>query len=135
MKFLIDTHLLLWAASDELPQKAVPYFTNDENELYFSSASIWEIVIKNGLNRPDFNVDPVVLYKGLLDNGYKELPVNSRHTFPVAGLPPIHKDPFDRILIAQAKTEGMTLLTSDKNVSLYCRSAAGLADSPVVYVE
>ena len=119
MKLLIDTHLLLWAAADELPEKAVPYFINNENELYFSSANIWEIIIKNSLNRQDFNVDTVALYTGLLENGYIELSVTCIHTFQVANLPPIHKDPFDRILIAQAKAEGMTLLTSDKAVSFY----------------
>ena len=126
MKLLIDTHLLLWAADDKLPKKAIPYFTDDGNNLYFSSASIWEIIIKKSLNRPDFQVDPVALYMGLLDNGYMELYITSRHTFPVAILPSIHKDPFDRILIAQASVEGMSLLTSDKNISNY---------SNVIYVK
>ena len=125
MRLLIDTHLLLWAASDKLPKKAVPYFVDKNNELFFSSASIWEVVIKKGLKRPDFMVDPTALYRGLLDNGYTELAVTSNHALLVADLPPIHKDPFDRILITQARTESMTLLSSDKAVSLY---------SPVIYV-
>ena len=125
MKLLIDTHLLLWAAADVLPSDAVPYFSSEENELFFSSASIWEIIIKKGLNRPDFQVDPGVLYWGLLDNGYAELDITSRHTLLVADLPRIHKDPFDRILIAQAKAEGAILLTSDEIVSKY---------SPSIYV-
>ena len=126
MKLLIDTHLLLWAAADMLPEKALPYFDNEENQLFFSPASIWEVIIKNGLNRPDFQVNPVALYWGLLDNGYIELAINSRHALLVADLPPAHKDPFDRILIAQAKAEGALLLSSDKIVSQY---------SYVIYVE
>ena len=119
MKLLIDTHLLLWAAADMLPEEAIPYFIDENNELFFSSASIWEIVIKKGLNRPDFQVDPAELYHGLLDNGYTELTVTSHHALLVADLPPVHKDPFDRILIAQAKAEGISLISSDKIFSQY----------------
>ena len=126
MKLLIDTHLLLWAAADMLPKKVVPYFTNKKNELFFSSASIWEIIIKKNLNRDDFQIDPAAFYWGLLSNGYTELGINGRHTLVVAGLPPLHKDPFDRILIAQAKAEGATLLTSDIVVSKY---------SPTIFIK
>jgi len=126
VRLLIDTHLLLWAATDLLPRKAVPYFLNEENELFFSSASIWEIVIKRGLNRPDFQVNPSELYRGLLNNGYTELTVTSHHVLLVADLPPIHKDPFDRILLAQAKAENMVLLSADKILSRY---------SPVIYIK
>ena len=118
-KLLIDTHLLLWAAAGTLPEKAIPYFANEENQLFFSSASIWEVVIKKGLNRPDFQIDPATLYWGLLDNGYTELVITSRHTLLVDDLPSIHKDPFDRILIAQAIAEEVLLLSSDKAVSQY----------------
>ncbi|MCL2791652.1 MAG: hypothetical protein FWD87_01040 [Spirochaetaceae bacterium] len=75
MKLLIDTHLLLWAAADTLPKNAIPYFTNEKNELFFSSANIWEVIIKKGLNRPDFQIDPIALYWGLLDNDYTELAI------------------------------------------------------------
>ena len=126
MKLLIDTHLLLWAAADTLPEKAMPYFLDNENELFFSSASIWEVVIKKSLNRPDFQADPFALYWGLLDNGYIELNITSRHVLLVADLPQFHKDPFDRILIAQAKAEGVVLLSSDETLSDY---------SPVIYIE
>ena len=119
MKLLIDTHLLLWAAADMLPHRAIPFFTNEENELLFSSASIWEVMIKKGLNRPDFQVDPFAFYWGLVNNGYTELEITSHHVLMIAHLPLIHKDPFDRILLAQAGTEGATLLTSDKTVSRY----------------
>ena len=119
MRFLIDTHLLLWAAAGILPRKAVPYFMDEGNELLFSSASMWEVVIKKGLGRPDFKVEPAALYRGLLDNGYSEISVTSHHVLMVSDLPPIHKDPFDRILVAQAKAEGVTLLSSDRIVSKY----------------
>ena len=119
MKLLVDTHLLLWAAADTLPKKAVPYFNKKEYDLFFSPASIWEIIIKKGLNRPDFQVDPNALYWGLLDSGYSELEITCSHALLVADLPPIHKDPFDRILIAQAKASGVALITADKTVSVY----------------
>ena len=125
MKLLIDTQLLLWAASGTLPDKAIPYFSNKENQLFFSSASIWEVIIKRGLNRQDFQVDPTMLYGGLLNSDYTELGITSHHALLVAHLPQIHKDPFDRILIAQAKAEGMMMLSSDKIVSKY---------SPVIFV-
>jgi len=119
MRLLIDTHLLLWAANDTLPQEAVSYFMDKNNELFFSSANIWEVVIKKGLDRPDFQINPNDLYCGLVNNGYNELTITSHHTLLVAHLPPYHKDPFDRILIAQAMAEGLTLLTSDEVVSQY----------------
>jgi len=90
-----------------------------ENELFFSVASLWEIVIKCGLGRADFQVDPRLLRRGLLDNGYNELPILSEHVVTVGVLPPLHKDPFDRLLIAQAMVEGITLLTSDARAAEY----------------
>lgn len=121
MNLLLDTHLLLWAASEpqRLSAKARALLLNSANQLIFSSASLWEISIKNGLERPDFNVDPRRLWRMLLVNGYRELPVTSEHTVALADLPPLHKDPFDRILIAQARVEGLTLLTADKAVAKY----------------
>ena len=119
MRFLVDTHLLLWAANDELSGEAVPYFANNDNELFFSPASIWEVVIKRGLNRAGFQINPNDFYCGLLNNGYNELTITSSHALLVAHLPPHHKDPFDRILIAQAMAEGLTLLSSDETVSQY----------------
>jgi len=119
MRLLIDTQLLIWAANDTLPEKAIPYFMNNENILYFSSASIWEATIKRDLNRSDFQVDPTLLYGGLLNNDYLELGITSFHTLLVAHLPSIHKDPFDRIMLAQAKAEGMMFLSADYMVSQY----------------
>jgi PIN domain nuclease of toxin-antitoxin system len=121
VKLLLDTHLLLWAAGS--PARLSPAARNlidaPDNEPFFSAASLWEIVIKRGLGRDDFQVDPCALRRALLDNGYGELPIESRHAVAVAGLPPIHKDPFDRILVAQAQIEGLSLLTADPLVAQY----------------
>lgn len=121
MKLLLDTHLLIWAAigSDRLSAKARKLIEDPINELYFSAASLWEISIKNGLGRADFQVDARVLRRALLDNGYQELPITGAHTVAIESLPPIHKDPFDCILVAQATAEGITLLTSDVLVAKY----------------
>lgn len=121
MKVLVDTHLLLWAAEDVklVPRKARALMKDRENELLFSVASLWEIVIKRGLNRIDFQVNPHMLRRQLIDNGYRELPIRSEHAVAVEALPPIHKDPVDRMLIAQATVEGFTLLTDDAIVARY----------------
>jgi PIN domain nuclease of toxin-antitoxin system len=121
MKLLLDTHLLLWAAGrpDQLPAAAHALLEDPTNELRFSAASMWEITIKRGLGRDDFQVDPRLLRRGLLDNGYGELAITSEHAIAVDLLPPIHKDPFDRILIAQSTVEGITLLTADPLVAQY----------------
>jgi PIN domain nuclease of toxin-antitoxin system len=87
--------------------------------LQFSAASLWEVAIKHGLGRSDFKVDPRLLRRGLIDNGYEELPVTSAHAVVVDSLPPIHKDPFDRILVAQAIVEGIELLTADAVMAQY----------------
>ena len=121
MKLLLDTHLLLWAAGtpDLLSRTARRLLNDSDNNLLFSSASLWEVTIKRGLGRADFQVDPRLLRRGLLDNDYAELAVTSEHAIAVDSLPPIHKDPFDRILLAQAIAEGITLLTSDPVVAQY----------------
>jgi PIN domain nuclease of toxin-antitoxin system len=121
LNLLLDTHLLLWAASEpqRLSAKARTLLLDPANHLLFSAANLWEISIKNGLERSDFNVDPRRLWRMLLINGYRELPVTSEHTVAVNDLPHLHKDPFDRILVAQARVEGLTLLTADKMVAKY----------------
>jgi len=100
MNLLLDTHILLWAASEpeKLSAEAAELINNEDNRLYFSAASTWEIVIKNRLQRPDFHVDPHLLRRGLIDNGYSELPINSLHTLNVAHLPAIHKDRSERLI-------------------------------------
>ena len=121
MKLLLDTHLLLWAAGqpDRLSAAALKLINAPANELLFSAASLWEVTIKRGLGRSDFQADPRLLRRGLLDNGYSELPVLSDHVVAIDGLPAIHKDPFDRLLVAQATVEGITLLTADSVVAQY----------------
>lgn len=121
MKLLLDTHLLLWAAGDpdQLSMKARALIEEADNELFFSAASLWEIAIKRGLGRTDFHVDARVLRRSLLDNGYSELAITSEHAVAIDTLPPLHKDPFDRILVAQAMVEGITLLTTDALVAKY----------------
>jgi len=121
MKLLLDTHLILWAAhnSKRLSKAARALIEDPENELYFSAASLWEIVIKQGLGRDDFRVDAGLLRRGLLDNGYLECPITSEHAINVDKLPPAHKDPFDRILVAQATVEGILLVTNDRKLAKY----------------
>lgn len=121
MKLLLDTHLLLWTAEGprRLSKVARALISDQDNELLFSAASLWEIAIKRSLGRNDFQLDPRLLRRGLLDNGYAELPITSEHALATDSLRPIHKDPFDRILIAQATVEGITLLTVDPLVAQY----------------
>lgn len=105
MKLLLDTHLLLLAAGqpNRLSMTARGLIKNPRNELLFSAASLWEVVINRSLGRNDFQVDPRLLRRGLLQNGYSELPILSYHALAIDNLPVIHEDPFDRNLIAQAK--------------------------------
>lgn len=121
MKLLLDTHLLLWGAGnpEKLSSKARRLLEDPENELFYSAASLWEITIKQSLGRSDFEVDVHLLRRGLMDNGYQSLAVTSEHTLALAQLPPIHKDPFDRMLVAQATHEGILLVTSDAVVAEY----------------
>lgn len=120
MKLLLDTHLLLWAAAGHgLSAEAAALIDDPANILVFSPASIWEVAIKNGLGRDDFRADPHLLRRGLLDNGYEELPITSEHAVVVGGLPNLHRDPFDRMLVAQATVEGIALLTSDARLGAY----------------
>jgi PIN domain nuclease of toxin-antitoxin system len=121
MKLLLDTHLLVWAAADDpaLPDEARTAIEDIENVLYFSVASLWEIVIKSALGRDDFQLDARVLRRNLLDAGYEELPIEAQHAFEVAALPPLHKDPFDRLLVGQAMAEGIVLLTHDEQIKQY----------------
>lgn len=121
MKYLLDTQLLLWAAAEpqRLSASARALFDDADNVLVFSAASIWEIAIKSSLGRADFSIDPRVFRRALLDNGYHELPIDGAHAAAVIDLPPLHRDPFDRLLVAQSRMEGITLLTADEQVARY----------------
>jgi PIN domain nuclease of toxin-antitoxin system len=111
----------MWAydAPGQLSRAAVTLFEDPGNDLCFSAVSIWEAAIKSALQKKDFKVDARDLRRDLINNGYTELPVTSRHAVAVYDLPPIHKDPFDRLLIAQATVEGITLLTADAKIAKY----------------
>ena len=121
MKLLLDTQLLLWAVAQPRRRSvAARKLINDpQHELLFSAASLWEINIKNSLGRDDFRVEPRVLRRGLLDNGYVELPITSEHAVSATALPELHRDPFDRLLLAQATCEGIMLVTADAIVGQY----------------
>jgi PIN domain nuclease of toxin-antitoxin system len=121
MKLLLDTHLLLWAvgASRRLSAAARRLLNEPKHQLLFSPISLWEIAIKSGKARADFDIDPRLIRRTLLNSGYVEIPVTGEHAIAVADLPPLHKDPFDRLLVAQSIVEGITLLTSDRAVARY----------------
>lgn len=118
---LLDTHILLWAATrnPRLPSRVRDAILQPEAELIFSAASIWEIAIKQSQGRRDFNFDTADLRSGLQDAGYVELPILGAHGVAVAALPMIHRDPFDRMLLAQAIVEGLELWTVDSELVRY----------------
>lgn len=128
MNLLLDTHLLLWAAArdDLMSAKADVLIKDTANTLWFSVASLWEVTIKCALNRVDFQTNASVLRAGLLSNEYQELSIDGRHCLALANLPPLHGDPFDRMLLAQAMGEGMQLVTADRKLASY--------DGPVILV-
>ena len=115
MRILLDTHVLLWAVGDSerLPESARKWLEDSNNEVFFSAASLWEIAIKASLGREDFRVDPAQILEVMPETGFSELPINAAHAVEVYRLPLIHKDPFDRLLVAQSKVEPMLLLTND----------------------
>ncbi len=121
MRLLLDTHILLWTISQSrrLSPAARSLIGDPDHEVVFSAVSLWEIAIKTGRGRDTFRVDAGSLRRNLFDNGYAELPMTGAHAAAMAGLPPIHKDPFDRMLVAQARVEGLTLVTSDPAVANY----------------
>ena len=121
MKVLLDTHIVIWAAftPDRLSKSAQSLIMDEENELLFSPVNLWEVAIKRALGRRDFQFDSRVLRSNLLLNGYQELPITSQHAVAIDQLPDIHKDPFDRLLIAQSMVEGILLITSDPTVAKY----------------
>ena len=121
MNLLLDTHIVLWASSarSKLPADAVAILANVDNTLWVSAVTFWEVAIKRSLNKPDFRIDVAPLRAGLLRNGHFELPIDGTHALELARLPMYHTDPFDRLLVAQAKAEGMVLLTTDRELSVY----------------
>ena len=120
---LVDTHLLLWAAfePDRLSTKAVKTLQSREFPLAFSLATLWEVAIKTSLGRADFSVDPGLLHRALLAEGFVEWPIKTPHLVRVATLPWVHRNPFDRLLVAQAMEDGLSLLTADATLKRYGR--------------
>jgi PIN domain nuclease of toxin-antitoxin system len=121
MKLLLDTHILLWtiAESRRLSAGARALIGDAGSEITFSVVSLWEVAIKTGRGRADFRIDAGLLRRSLLDNGYAELAVSGAHVVALASLPPRHRDPFDRMLVAEAMVEGVTLVTGDRAVARY----------------
>lgn len=116
MRYLLDTHFLLWAAFEpkELSVRERELILDDNNEIIFSTISIWEIAIKSSKYRDRAYPTAAALRTGLLLNGYTELPLFGRHALDLQYLPLLHKDPFDRMLIAQARSDGLILITRDR---------------------
>ncbi|MDK2748469.1 MAG: type II toxin-antitoxin system VapC family toxin [Brevundimonas sp.] len=121
MNILLDTHLLVWTATrpERLSAGARSYLEDPRNLLFFSAVSIWEIGIKRRLERLDFQLDPERLRNQFLANGYNEIDFTSLHGLAVQALPLLHRDPFDRALIAQARCENLVLMTADRDITLY----------------
>jgi PIN domain nuclease of toxin-antitoxin system len=118
---LVDTQLLLWAAFDpaRLSAKAADLLRSREAPLAFSLATLWEVAVKSSLGRPDFSVDTRKLRNALIAEGFTELPIRAEHVARVTLLPWLHRDPFDRMLVAQAMEENWTLLTADRALTAY----------------
>jgi PIN domain nuclease of toxin-antitoxin system len=119
MRLLLDTNAAIWLAAGTLDKRTDDMLADTRNDVWFSAINIWEAVIKRAKHPRTFLVDPFVLRKQLLDNGYQELAVTSQHALQVGSLPMIHGDPFDRLLVAQAMTEGLTLVTADSHIVEY----------------
>lgn len=120
-RYLLDTHIILWLADDteKLSKNIINILSNGDNVIYFSPINLWEIAIKNRQSRQDFQVNTQRLYRLLLANDFTELPLNSRHVEQVEHLPLHHKDPFDRMLIAQAISENLCLISQDNVMPSY----------------
>ena len=123
MAYLLDTHALIWAAAEpaRFTPAVIAILEDARNPLFFSAASIWEIAIKTALNKPRFNINAREMAVALKRAGYRELPISAHHVAGIAALPPMHQDPFDRLLVAQACAEGLALVTNDANIIRYCR--------------
>jgi PIN domain nuclease of toxin-antitoxin system len=121
MNYLLDTHLLIWAASDseKLSVAAAKIISDLDNALWVSVASFWEVASKRSKLRSEFPFEVGPLRAMALANGFEELAIEFKHVLVVQELPRHHTDPFDRMLVAQAKAEGMVLLTSDSALAAY----------------
>jgi len=126
MRILIDTHIAIWAVMNDpkLPERAKDIILDEENEIFYSTASVWEITIKHMLHPDKLRISGSLLEKGCEDNGYFVLPIFNKHVSALETLrrpenAPRHNDPFDRIMVAQAKVENLKFLTHDSLVPYY----------------
>ncbi|MWQ84786.1 type II toxin-antitoxin system VapC family toxin [Glaesserella parasuis] len=122
MKILVDSHILLWLAWDKkenLSPQAVELLDDPTSEIYFSLASLWKIAIKSSLGKPDFDIDVEALEQGLIQVGCRMLAIELPHILKQAQYPFIHRDPFDRLLMAQAEVENVFFMTSDTMILKY----------------
>lgn len=121
MNCLLDTHVLLWTLvdPDKVPRPMLRLIEETGNRVWFSAASIWEIAIKHSLGKDDFPVEPRVIWNAARKTGLEELAVTAEHSVGVEVLPWLHRDPFDRLLVAQARATRMKLLTLDPQVNAY----------------
>lgn len=119
MRILLDTHIFVWwlANDRKLPKAADPLILDPSNEIHVSAASVWEIAIKSGLGQ--IEVDPLLVVAAIPESGFKELSITAQHAIEVRALPQHHRDPFDRMLVAQSRVEPMHLLTHDKQLAAY----------------
>lgn len=130
--YLLDTNVLLAAllAPERLPPEVVARLSDSSNTVHFSAASIWEIAIKRSLNRADFDFSPQDIHRLARETGFTELTVKSEDCYPLANLPWHHRDPFDRLLVAQAQSLPAYLLTTDGVLSQYSELVVHLALKP-----
>jgi PIN domain nuclease of toxin-antitoxin system len=122
MKALLDTHVLLWWLTDapQLPSLIRALISDGDNELYFSAASCWEIAIKAGLDKIKLPAKPdIFIADQLAANAIQSVPVEASHALHVFNLPNLHRDPFDRILVAQSQLEALPIITSDSLIAQY----------------
>ncbi len=126
MRLLIDTHILIWWLADDrkLAKSARTIIANPDNDVLVSAVSLWEIAIKVALGRLEVELDD--LEQNVAANGFRSLPINYRHALTAGRLPKIHRDPFDRMLIAQASVEELRVVSHDKIFERYGLSGEGL---------
>lgn len=122
MRCLLDTHVFLWWVNEDrrLPEHVRSVIEDNENDIYFSAVSAWEIAIKAHLGRIELKVDPQLFITNQLEaNRFRQLSIDIRHALGVFALPPVHRDPFDRLLVAQAIIENLVVLSQDSFIKQY----------------
>ena len=121
MKYLLDSHAVIWYFEDsqKLPQKSVKLVDNPDNSVFISAVSLWEITIKMNLGKLDLKFSLDELLNAVNASDFDILQIEDEYLKLLSTLPNIHKDPFDRLLITSAVTEGLTIITADENIQKY----------------